>query len=75
VSATPPRAVSVASDAGDMSRRERQQEQVVSAFERGHLTRALVLAYEHLREFPDDVVLRDAAAKAERRVNGYRTDG
>jgi hypothetical protein len=53
-----------------MSRRERQQEQVVRALERGHAARALVLAREHLREFPDDVVVRDAAAEAERLMGG-----
>src|SRR5262245_12396080 len=57
-----------------MSRRERQQEQVVRALERGHTARALVLAREHLREYPDDVVVRDAAAKAERLMGGGMAD-
>jgi len=57
-----------------MSRRERQQEQVVRALERGRLARALVLACEHLCEFPDDVVVRDAAAKAERLISGSQID-
>ena len=45
-----------------MSRRERQQEQITSALACGHYSRALVLAREHLAEFPDDDVVRDAAA-------------
>jgi len=49
-----------------MSRRERQQEQILRALARGHLARALVLAREHLREYPEDIVVRDAAVKAER---------
>jgi hypothetical protein len=49
-----------------MSRRERQQAQVVGALERGQVARSLVLAREHLREFPDDVVVRDAAERASR---------
>jgi hypothetical protein len=57
-----------------MSRRERQQEQVVRALERGDLACALVLACEHLREFPDDLLVRDAAAKAERLMSGSRID-
>jgi len=57
-----------------MSRRERQQEQVLRTLEHGHLRRALVLACEHLREFPDDSAVRDAAAKAERLMRGSRID-
>jgi hypothetical protein len=57
-----------------MSRRERQQEQVVGALDCGDLTRALVLASEHLREFPDDMLVRDAAAKAERLMSGSRSE-
>ena len=53
-----------------MSRRERQQAQVVSALERGHVARSLVLAREHLREFPDDVVVRDVAERALRLLKG-----
>ena len=57
-----------------MSRRERQQEQVVKALELGHVARALVLALEHLREYPDDIVVRDAAEKAERLMSWNRLD-
>jgi len=57
-----------------MSRRERQQEQVLRALDRGDLACALVLACEHLREFPDDVLVRDAAAKAERLMSDFRSD-
>jgi len=58
-----------------MTRRERQQAQVVGALERGHVARSLVLAREHLREFPDDVVVRDAAAKAYLLMKGARRVG
>ena len=37
-----------------MDRRERQQQQVASALARGHFARVLVLAREHLAEFPGD---------------------
>jgi hypothetical protein len=47
-----------------MSRRERQQEQVARALERGHYARVLVLAREHLAEFPGDDVVRAAAETA-----------
>ena len=57
-----------------MGRRERQREQVVKALDRGHVARALVLAREHLREFPGDVVVRDLAEKAERLMSWNRLD-
>ena len=44
-----------------MSRRERQRHQVVSALAQRHFARVLVLAHEHLAEFPDDDDVRDAA--------------
>lgn len=47
-----------------MSRRERQQQQIVVALEREHYARVLVLAREHLTEYPDDDVVRAAAARA-----------
>jgi hypothetical protein len=47
-----------------MSRRERQQQHIASALERGHYARVLVLAREHLAEFPDDDAVRDAAERA-----------
>jgi hypothetical protein len=49
-----------------VNRRQRQAEQIVSALERGEYRRVLVLAREHLTEFPDDVVVRAAADAAER---------
>jgi len=46
-----------------MERRARQQRQVASALARGHFARVLVLAREHLAEFPDDEdVIRAAEA-------------
>lgn len=48
----------------NMSRRERQQQQIQSALGRGHYARVLVLAREHLGEFPDDEEVRQAAARA-----------
>jgi len=47
-----------------MSRRERQQQQVASALARGHYARVLVLAREHLAEFPGDDDVRRAAEAA-----------
>jgi len=47
-----------------MSRRERQQQHIASALERGHYARVLVLAREHLAEFPEDEDVRDAAERA-----------
>ena len=47
-----------------MSRRERQQEQIRAAINRQHYARVLVLAREHLAEFPDDDVVRAAFAEA-----------
>ena len=44
-----------------MTRRERQQQHVALALERGHYARVLVLAREHLAEFPDDDDVRRAA--------------
>jgi hypothetical protein len=48
-----------------MSRRERQQQQVASALTRGHYARVLVLAREHLAEYPDDGEVRRAAEAAD----------
>ncbi|HTL84054.1 MAG TPA: hypothetical protein VL856_02660 [Acidimicrobiia bacterium] len=47
-----------------MTRRERQQQQVALALEREHYARVLVLAREHLAEFPDDDDVRHAAEVA-----------
>jgi hypothetical protein len=47
-----------------MDRRERQQQQVASALARGHFARVLVLAREHLAEFPGDDDVRRAADAA-----------
>jgi hypothetical protein len=49
---------------GEVSRRERQQQQVAAALARRHYARVLVLAREHLAEFPDDDDVRDAAVVA-----------
>jgi len=50
-----------------VGRRERQQQQIEAALARGHYARVLVLAREHLHEFPDDDDVR-AAADAARHV-------
>ena len=47
-----------------MSRRERQKHQVASALAQRHFARVLVLAREHLAEFPEDDDVRDAANAA-----------
>ena len=47
-----------------MSRRERQREQIAAALGRGHYARVLVLAREHLVEYPDDETVELAAARA-----------
>jgi hypothetical protein len=49
-----------------MGRRERQQQQIDSALARGHYARVLVLAREHLAEYPDDVEVIAAADAARR---------
>jgi hypothetical protein len=43
-----------------VGRRERQQQQIEAALARGHYARVLVLAREHLAEFPDDEGVRAA---------------
>ena len=58
----------------NVSRRERQKEQIASALERGHHARVLVLVREHLAEFPDDDEVKAAAAEA-RRAWGRPGDG
>jgi hypothetical protein len=47
-----------------VNRRERQREQIAAALARGHFARVLVLAREHLAEYPDDEDVRTAAARA-----------
>jgi len=48
----------------EMSRRERQQQEIALALDRGHYARVVVLAREHLAEYPEDGVVRAAAAIA-----------
>ena len=59
-----------------MSRQERQRQQVVSALARGHYARVLVLAREHLAEFPgdEDVMLAALQARAAWERPGRRDD-
>ena len=47
-----------------VSRRERQREQINVTMARGDYARALVLAREHLAEFPDDEIVRAALVEA-----------
>jgi hypothetical protein len=47
-----------------VSRNERQRQQIQAAIEQRHYARALVLAREHLAEFPDDTIVRAALAEA-----------
>ena len=47
-----------------MTRRERQQAEIVAAARDGEFARVLVLSREHLAEFPDDLEVADAAARA-----------
>ena len=47
-----------------MSRRERQQQQIAAALARRQFARVLVLAREHLAEYPDDDEVQEAAAVA-----------
>jgi hypothetical protein len=49
-----------------VSRQERQQQQIATELARGNLARVLVLAAEHLTEFPDDLDVQLAAALAGR---------
>lgn len=53
-----------------MGRRERQREQILAALEGGDYSRALVLAREHLVEFPDDEEVAAAATQARRARDG-----
>ena len=47
-----------------MGRRERQQQEIASTLARGHYARVLVLAREHLVEYPDDIDVIAAADEA-----------
>ena len=47
---------------GGPSRRVRQQRTILAAFARGEVDRATLLATEHLREFPDDDIVRGELA-------------
>ena len=49
-----------------MGRRERQREQIAWTLQHRHYARVLVLAREHLAEFPDDEEVRAAAVVAQR---------
>jgi hypothetical protein len=51
-----------------VSRQERQQHQIATELARGHLTRVLVLAREHLNEFPEDLDVQLAAEFAARAI-------
>jgi hypothetical protein len=48
----------------ELSRRERQQREIALALDRRQYARVLVLAREHLAEFPEDGAVRAAAAVA-----------
>jgi hypothetical protein len=53
-----------------MDRRERQQLQIAGALDRQHYARVLVLAREHLAEYPEDDVVKAAAAVAREALEG-----
>jgi hypothetical protein len=55
-----------------VTRRERQQQQIAMALARGHFARVLVMASEHLEEFPDDPDVR-VAAKLAALATGWET--
>jgi hypothetical protein len=50
-----------------MTRRERQSEQIAAALGSGDCARVLVLAREHLAEFPSDEEVEAMAVEARRR--------
>ena len=52
-----------------MDRRERQQREIVSELALGNFARVIVLAREHLAEFPGDDVVRRAADTAHAAVD------
>jgi len=58
------RHVSPARDGSGMSRLVRQRAEILATIRAGDLGRALVLATEHLLEFPDDDVVREALRSA-----------
>ena len=47
-----------------MARRARQRAEILATIRSGDLGRAEVLASEHLLEFPDDDIVRDALRQA-----------
>ena len=49
-----------------MTRKERQAAEITATFDEGQLARALVLAAEHLAEFPEDSIVRELAQSAAR---------
>jgi hypothetical protein len=50
-----------------MSRQERQRDEISAALDAGDCARVLVLAREHLAEFPSDEDVKVFAAEARRR--------
>jgi hypothetical protein len=55
-----------------VTRRERQQAEIVTAARDGEFARVLVLSREHLAEFPDDRDVADAAERAARHLARIR---
>jgi hypothetical protein len=53
-----------------VTRRERQQQQIAIDLSRGRFARVLVMSREHLAEFPDDVDVQLAAELAARETGG-----
>ena len=49
-----------------MSRQERQRDEIAAALDSGEYARALVLAREHLAEFPSDEDVKAIAGEARR---------
>jgi len=49
-----------------MTREDRQRGEIGVAFDRGDWARVVVLAREHLVEYPEDSVVRDLAERAGR---------
>lgn len=57
-----------------VTRRERQQQQIAIEISRGHFARVLVIAREHLAEFPDDIDVQLAVALAARATGEAASD-
>lgn len=58
-----------------MTRRERQQAEILAAARDGEFARVLVLSREHLAEFPDDPEVANAAERAASNLACTRDDG